>query len=595
MNANNANKANKARNKSAVSLMTCLTILSVAACSDSSDDAGDPAALEAGGGLLQYIPADSPYVAAAAEPLPADVRDALVEKTRPVMEAYGNMLRVAMREGAEEAAADDPDASARQATEELIAEFTHLLTPEGLESAGIDRSSTMALYGHGLWPVLRVSLSDEALMEETLSRLEDKIGTKLPTAVIDGHSYRIAERDDEATVVIAVLDGYLVASLVPNQPEEGLLRSVLGLDLPASNIAEAGVLGALAEKYDYTAYGLGFLDVERVTAMFLDGQSGLPQQILDEAGIDPASIPDVCRAEARSLAAVMPRIVTGYTEITADRMSSTTVLELRSDIATGLSTVTAPVPGLGQKGRDGLLAFGISLDPQAARDFYAARLAALEADPYECEWFAGLQASVEQGQAALNQPLPPVVYSFRGFLAVVESLSGMDLEAGQPPTDVDMRLLVATNNAEALVAMGAMFSPEIAALDLKPDSKPMQLPVPPMAAAQVDTAYVAMSDKALALSIGEGVEAQLPDMLAAPPAEPSPFMSLDMDARAYYRFIGDVAMQPGPDEEEETSPEVREAVGRTMTALAETIDRIAFDTYFTARGIEFPSTVELAD
>lgn len=587
MNVHNIN------HRSVLPLLACLTILPVGACSDSSREAGDPAALEAGEGLLKYIPGDSPYVAAAAEPLPADVRDALVEKTRPIMEAYGNMLRVALREGAE-AGTDDGGESPRQVSEELIAEFTHLLTPEGLESAGIDRSSTMALYGQGLWPVLRVSLSDEALMEETLSRLEGKIGSKLPIATIDGHSYRIAEAENEATVVIAVLDGYLVASLVPAEAEDGLLRAVLGLDLPASNIADTGVLAALAKQYGYTPYGMGFLDVQRVTSMFLDGQSGLPQQILDEAGIDASDISEVCREEARSLAAVMPRIVTGYTEITADRMTSNSVVELRSDLATGLSTVVAPVPGLGRAGQGGLFSFGMSLDPQAARDFYAARVAALEANPYECEWFAELQANAERGREALNQPLPPVVYSFRGFLAVIESLSGMDLEAGQPPTDVDMRLLVATENAEALVAMGAMFSPEIAALDLKPDSKPVRLPVPQAAAAQVDNAHIAMSDRALALSVGEGGEAHLPDMLAASPADPAPFMSLDMDASAYYRFIGDVATQ-ADDDDEENSPEVRAAVGQTMTALAETIDRITFDVYFTARGIEFPSTVELAD
>lgn len=569
--------------------IACLLLVTAGAC---SRDDGDVTSLQAGEGLLQYIPADSPYVVAAAEPLPEDVRDAIVEKTRPVMEAYADMARVAI---AQQAAEEGADESARRASQELIAEFTRLMTPEGLESAGIDRHSTAAAYGHGLWPVLRVSLSDDALMEGTLSRLEEKIGMKMPTGTVDGHTYRIAEGEEQATIIIAVIDGYLVASLVPAEPEEALLRSVLGLDVPARSIAEAGVLAQLAEKYGYTSYGIGFLDLVRVTDMFLDGQSGLPQALLDEAGIDASNISDVCREEARSLAGIMPRIVTGYTEVTADRMVSNTVLELRSDIATGLVTIPAPVPGLGQKGQGGLLTFGMSFNPQAARDFYAARLDALEAEPYECEWFADLQNSVERGRTALNQPLPPVVYSFRGFLAAVENISGMDIEAGQPPTDIDMRLLVATDNAEALVAMGAMFSPEIAALELKPDSKPVRLPVPPVAA-QVETAWAAMSDEALALSVGEGNEAKLPDMLAAPPGDPAPFMSMDMDAGAYYGFIADVTMQADAGEDdEERSPEFQEAFSRTMKSLEEAIDRIVFDVYFSERGIEFPSTVELAD
>lgn len=573
-----------------ISAIACLLLVGAGACS--RDDGDAATALTAGGGLLQYIPADSPYVVAAAEPLPEDVRDAIVEKTRPVMEAYANMARVAITE---QAADEDADESARRISQELVAEFTRLMTPEGLESAGIDRHSTAAVYGHGLWPVLRVSLSDDALMEGTLTRLEEKIGAKMPSATVDGHRYRIAEGEDEATIVIAVIDGYLVASLVPAEPADALLRSVLGLDLPARNIADAGVLARLAGKYGYTSYGIGFLDVVRVIDMFLDGQSGLPQVILDVANVDASNISDVCRKEARSLAGVMPRIVAGYTEITAERMVSNTVLELRSDIATGLATIPAPVPGLGQKGQGGLVAFGVSFNPQAARDFYAARLDALEADPYECEWFDALQNNLESGRAALNQPLPPVVYSFRGFLAVVENISGMDIESGQPPTDIDMRLLVATDNAEALVAMGAMFSPEIAALDLKPDSKPVRLPVPPVAA-QVETAWVAMSDSALALSVGEGNEAQLPDMLAAPLPEPAPFMSLDMDAGAYYGFIADVSLEAVAKEDgEDRSREFQEAFSRTMKSLEEAIDRILWDMHFSERGIECPSTVELAD
>jgi hypothetical protein len=181
----------------------------VGAC---SRDEGPTNALQAGGGLLQYIPADSPYVVAAAEPLPADVRDALVEKTRPVMEAYANLLRVVITERAAEENADE---SGQRASRELIAEFTRLMTPEGLESAGIGRLSTAAVYGHGLWPVLRISLSDDALMEETLSRLEDRLGHKMPTATVDGRSYRVAEGEDDGAIIIAVLDGYLVVSVLP--------------------------------------------------------------------------------------------------------------------------------------------------------------------------------------------------------------------------------------------------------------------------------------------------------------------------------------------------------------------------------------------
>jgi hypothetical protein len=161
------------------------------------------------------------------------------------------------------------------------------------------------------------------------------------------------------------------------------------------------------------------------------------------------------------------------------------------------------------------MSFGMSLNLLAAREFYEARLDALEAQPYQCEFFAGVQEAVAGGREVLNQPMFPLVYSFKGFLATIDSIKGMDIQAGQPPTDIDMQMLIATDNAEGLVAMAAMFSPEIAALDLQADGKPVRLPVPPIAS-QVRTAWVAMSDAALALSVGEGGETHLPGMLTEP-------------------------------------------------------------------------------
>jgi hypothetical protein len=202
-----------------------------------------------------------------------------------------------------------------------------------------------------------------------------------------------------------------------------------------------------------------------------------------------------------------------------------------------------------------------------------------------------MQQSVANGRAMLNQPVPPMVYGFRGFLAVIDDIQGMDIQNKQPPTDIDMRFLVATDDAQGLLAMGAMFSPEIASLNLQPDAKPVKLEVPAMAAT-IDAAYVAMSENALALSFGAGSEAGLAPMLTAKSATPPPFISMDMDAGRYYGFIGDVTMQP---DGAEHSPEVTRATGDLMRAMEQMFSRIAFDVQFTDRGVEIPSTVTLAD
>ena len=120
----------------------------------------------------------------------------------------------------------------------------------------------------------------------------------------------------------------------------------------------------------------------------------------------------------------MPRIVGGYNDLSTEQIASTAIFELRDDIAGELTKLSAPVPGLG-KDHGGLMSFGLGLDLLAARKFYEARLDALDANPYECELFAELQAGVAGGRAALQAPLPPIVYGIKGFLAVSSDMDAV--------------------------------------------------------------------------------------------------------------------------------------------------------------------------
>lgn len=560
--------------------------LMLAACSGSPDDERSLASAD---GILRYVPANTPYVFAVTEPLPDEVADKFAPHVEALADSYETLLLAAVNHDPADDTATGLDEDSRARLTALIGRVAGMVSGEGIPEAGIDRKSTAAIYGVGLLPVLRVTLSDRAHFESTLDELENEAGEKLAVAEIDGHSYRYAG-DDDGRVLVAVIDDQLVVSVVPASLPEDLLKSVLGLELPGKSIAQSGELVALAGKYGLSAHGLGMLDIQRIAATFLDDQEGVNRELLALADYDGSAFSEVCRSEIRALAGIAPRIVAGYTDVTEDHIKSTTVIELRSDIAAGVQTLTAPVPGLGLE-HGGLMSVGMSLDMLAAREFYSARLDAIEADPFECELFADIQEGVARGRELLNQPIPPIVYGFRGFLAVINDIEGMDVANQQPPTDVDMRVLVATDNAPGLLAMGAMFSPQIASMNLKPDAKPVKLDLPPVAAV-AEAAWVAMSENALALSFGDGSEAGLEAMLAASPGHPSPFLSLDVDAARYYGFIGD-AMALSDDGDQ--PPGVVKTQRELMQVFAEMLERISFDVLFTEKGIEMPSTLILAE
>lgn len=565
----------------------CLLSIGVAACNRAAEEIGatrDP-------GLLRYVPADTPYIFAMLEPVPDDLADKMETKVDLVLSAYRDLLRASLKSAAAESSASQAAKDMLEGSEAMVDGLSALLSVDGLRSAGIDRDSTMVLYGAGLLPVLRMTVSDGDLLEAAIARAEADANHGLSTATIGGQPYRFAG-NDAMRLIFAIVGDEFVLSVVPTSLSEHMLKSVLGQTLPATSIAESGELQKIIDDNGFRRNSVGLIDIERIVATFIDDQSGVNAELLAMMAYDGSELDDTCRSEIRNLSAIVPRIVTGYTEMSVERFTSNTIVELRSDIAAGLATLSAPVPGLGSD-QAGLFAFGMSIDLLAAREFYAARLDAMEADPLECDLFAGLQGGVAQGREVLQRPLPPIAYGIKGFLAVIEDLKGLNLASKQPPTSADFRFLLATDNAAGLLAMGAMFSPEIASLQIEPDGEPVRFESPQLDG-MTDAAYVAMTQDALAISVGQGSAARLGEMLAAAVKEPHPFLSMEMDAARYYGFIAD-AVAMADDEDDDTPPEVHEAVARLMTVLAEMISRMTLQIVCTERGIEFPATIVLAE
>lgn len=570
-------------------LAFCVLSLAIMACTDSSDETTSASARNSA--LLKYVPADTPYIFAMLDPLPDEVADKLEPKIDAVLKSYQGALRTTVEISAQSSTESADQDSLSEHAASALDEFSGLLSIEGFRSVGIDRDSTMVFYGVGLLPVMRITVSDGNLLDAAIARIEEKAQGSMSVATIDGHPYRYAG-DEAGRLIIAVIDDELVLSIVPTNLSEDLLKSVLGLTLPSSSIADSGRLQTIIDDNHFLSHSVGMVDVERIVATFLDDQSGVNQELLALMEYDGSSLEEVCKAEIREMSGIVPRIVTGYTEMSVDRFVSNTIMELRSDIASGLATLPAPVPGLGSE-QGGLFAFGMSIDLLAARAFYTGRLDAMEADPYECELFADLQQGIEQGRELLNSPVPPIVYSFTGILAVVEDIKGMDLANGQPPTSADIRVLVTTDNAAGLLAMGAMFSPEIAGLNIQADGKPVKFESQ-LLAGVVDAAYVAMTDSALAISVGQGTEARLGDMLSAAIIEPHPFMSMEMDVARYYDFVAN-SMVIEDDEEDTTASEIKAAMSEVTAVVGKIFSRMKFRVEFTERGVEFPGTIELSE
>lgn len=559
--------------------------------------------------ILRYVPADSPYVIATGEAFPDDMLDKIEPRVEELLGAYRIAVReIARQEIAENAEGMSPDDMQRMS--KIVDELIGLMSIQGLRDAGFERDSQIAVYSHGLLPVIRIELDSQRKFENMIESIEETAGEQIETAEVAGHSYRYLG-DNELRFVIGVFDGSVVFAFMPAaMPEDGI-RMMLGIDLPKRNVAETSRLADIVDKYDYTEHYVGYVDVDRIARTMLEPPSGAESVLWDDIGDDhPSNLSDICKDEIYGMVGIAPRMVFGYDQVDSDGVGGSLVVEMRDDIAEGLTTIAALVPGLGSDA-GGLFSFGASFNLLAMRDFYTARLDAMEADPYECEAFADLQAGVAKGREALAQPLPPFIYSLRGFNAVFDDIVGMDLATDTPPESVDASIVIAMENAQAMLAMGAMMSPELATLQLLPDGNPVELVLPELQAI-TDAAFAAMTDDALAISVGNGAESRVTETLNADPTEPPPVVAMTMDAGSYYNFLGDAMMledEPaeaiGEEGEEgavveeknevELSPEAKVALRDAMKSLGAIYDRMSVDMRFTGRGIEFDSHVTFKD
>jgi hypothetical protein len=541
--------------------------------------------------LLQYIPAETPYVMAFTKPLPDDLMDKFEPVVDQTLSGYERILRYKVSEVMVELSREEGGAEKAKQLQELVDEFTSLMSVQGLRDAGIDRDSVFAIYGDGLLPVFRIELSDRDKFDATVSRLESKSPQKFQVGTVGGESYRYYDIE-EARFVVATPGDSAVITIVPSTYSDERLARALGIKKPQDNVADG--LEEIRNAYDFTDHFVGFVDVEKLAASFLGDPSGLNKELLLIAEHDPEELMEECRAEFAELASVAPRVVVGYTNVNKSFLDTRMVVELREDIASGLATLPTAVPGLGAD-LGGLLSFGFSIDPMAARSFLEARLDAMEADPFECADLGELQASVAQGRQALAQPLPPVVYNFSGMLAHISDVQGMDLGTKKPPESVDASFLVAFKNAQDLVNMASMMVPQVAEMNLLPDGKAKALDLPQLAEI-ADKAFVALSNVGISVAMGEGSAENSEAMLVADVEMPPPFVSFSMDSKRYYDFIGDALMQENETEDGESEPlALRTAMRDVMVSSGALYERVSVNVHLTERGVEIGSRMTLSD
>ena len=487
---------------------------------------------------LAFAPADTPYVVANLDVLDDDTRKALLTQADMQLPSQLAQLNAA----ADQMAKKDPDGA--RLMHALAAEFNGKTIETFAQNAGLDLKGYSALYGIGLSPVLRIGLSDPKAFDGFVGRLETAYGKKLDVASVGAQSYRkytFAASGTEA--ILAMVGKQAVVSLLPADTSPTLLRQALGLDRPQKNLQDDGRLVTLAKDKGYQKWLVGDLDLTRALPLAMGGNDPLFSAILKahaaaisaktgEPIANQLQTAPSCAAEAGRIAARVPAVSFGYTQLDAGHQDVRFDVALAEDISKAFVGLKVEMPGLGSTGT---APFDLSLALPVAplRTFWSAQADAVAAKPFTCPALTDLNDSFAKLSPAMQKAAIPPFGDMLGLRIALDTL--VPSQNGGLPKFTG-RIVLGTNNPAGLLAMGQMMVSALAQLKVTNDAKPHALPKD-MTDLLEQPAWIAMSDKALALGVGAGEDTKLGDTLDAPTGDAGQMTRMHLSGAMYLDWL----------------------------------------------------------
>lgn len=533
--------------------------------------------------LLAYIPADTPYVMATLEPMPAEASAHAWEQSRAFIEAYRELFRD-MRGKLD--TAGDPDAARLTGfIDSLEQEFAGKTPAEAIAHLGFAPGGLGALYGVGLAPVVRVQLGDPEKLRGFIQRMQAAAGVELEVGQIDQHSYWTSPSVDvPVQMLMAIIDRQLILGIAPKAAEPGVLRLLLGLDRPASSMADGDALQQHAKSAGLLPYFSGYLDSSRLLDAWQKSGDPVHAAFRDALKIAAPEAPDpACLADWRRMTEAWPGISMGYTRYDVDGNTLVAILRSHPDIANQLTKLRAPMPGAGLADDTAMMDFGLSLSLNQLPAVVTALSGLITSQPFACAQLADWNKLAGEARTGINNPAlfaaAPVFSGLHLFVDELTIAPGMQEPSGSGV------LVLGSDNPDALLGMLRSVAPPFANFDFGQPGEVVALPALPGVPANLPL-YASRGDKLIGLAFGEASKASLPSRMRAS-AEHQPLLQVGVSNRLY-EAIADAMEQIAPTLPEGESREQLLLQARLMRmSYAKMFKDSQFSLELSARGIEW--------
>lgn len=509
--------------------------------------------------LLARVPADTPYLFLNTKAIPEDLYDHFIEQNASMYTSLSGLMDNISAE-IEADTETDAEAEAIIAMQSRLFEFF-----SGIESAqdledktGLTINGQSMVYGAGVFPVAYLTVSDADKVNETIQSLLSQDGntnSDIQTVNVDGTSVnKLAIAEDHLGVYWQVSGAHLIVSFLPVQMESSYMSNIFG-DARPSNAASIDTFNAMNTQYGFNNYGSGYVDFVKLYDQLVSQdtpEGSALSNLLAEEGEDSFLKEPACINEARDLLNKGPRLYVGLTEFNQEKVGYRMVHELDSDLRTGLASIVGNAPISNDPKTP--LNFGLNLNLAGLRDFISEETNKVFESPYTCSQLSGLNDLSASMNSGINQPMLPLLGNLNGLRF---SLAEAGLGSSDPMAiaqNVKGHFVLYTDQPNMLIGLGQMTLPFLSELNLEPGGEPQALPAD-MIPIDMGDVFVATSDSAIGLSIGDQQQNNLPQFLnAAKDAQPALF-SFGMDYKLYgdfFKLFEDFAPSDDTEEDEST-------------------------------------------
>jgi hypothetical protein len=546
-----------------------------------------------GSGLLDFVPAETPYVFVSSRRLPQPIGERLADHAARQLA----MQRVAFEQILQELEREQPDVDLPPealrgfaVVDAVLAEFEGRDTAAKLRELGIEPLPRAVYFGIGILPAARIEILDPVAVEQLFERIEQRAGVVTLRGELAGQSYRRIDLG-RVDAVLAITPDELIAGLLPDALFERELPLLLGQVAPNESLRPTGIIGRDIEQYGFAGYGEGFVRVDSLIGALLGRSSGLNADVMQALDAEALPASPACRQLVEGLASGMPRMVVGVSEAAGQRLAVRGIWETTDNVSRYLQPLAAPVPGVGSD-YEGLLAVGMGIDLLQLRTALEALLRHVVTQGRDCEWVepAAIEAAIPQ----LSLFLGPMTAGIRGF-----NLQLVDVEFDQQtlqPRSIAASLLAAVDDPRGVLALGAMFNPALGALEVPTDGTPVDLPADLIGEQTTPPLRVAIKDRALLLLAGDPGAVDSQALFSGPLVEPAPLFSIDYGVSQLVDALGGVLEQTASrlaaEGDSETANQLL-AQRDDFRLQAELFDRFRVSLYANGQGLVMDQVMEL--